>query len=533
MSIAAEGFSASGKQPAAAESQPRTVLAAANDRYSYEQLANMIKDLKAKTIRGGFARLSAQAANFILRLGSLMVLARLLGPKDFGLVGMVTAFTGVLNLLRDFGLSSAAIQRTTVTEEQKSTLFWINLLSGVLLGLVMLAAAPAIASFYHEPRLIGVTTVLALGFLFNAAGIQHLVLLQREMRFTTLAVINVGSLVISTAIAIGGAKAGYGYWSLVVMTVSLPLTSTIGFWMTTGWVPGRPRRGCGLRSMMRFGGTVTLNSLIIYTASNFEKVLLGRYWGVAAIGLYGRAYQLINIPTDNLNSAAGEVAFAVLSRLKDDAARLKNYFLKGYSLILALTLPITITCALFADDVILVFLGPKWKDAGPIFRLLAPTILVFAIANPLGWLLSSLGMVGRLLRMGLVIAPIMIASYVVAIPYGPKGVAFAYSAVMTLWLVPLVIWALHGTVISPRDILISVSRPLATSLAAAALAFAVRTFYGQWLSPWPRLILESGVLLAAFFTILLCFTKQKDFYLDLVRALAGREEDKTKALVSV
>src|SRR6202012_5632660 len=168
-----------------------------------------MKDLREKTIRGGLARLCAQGANFFLRLVSLMILARLLGPKDFGLVGMVTAFTGVLNLLRDFGLSSAAIQRTTVTEEQKSTLFWINLLAGALLGLIMLAAAPAIASFYHEPRLIEVTAVLALGFLFNAAGIQHLVLLQREMRFTALAVIGVGSLLLGTAIAIGGAKAGY------------------------------------------------------------------------------------------------------------------------------------------------------------------------------------------------------------------------------------------------------------------------------------------------------------------------------------
>ena len=100
-----------------------------------------MQDLKQRTIRGGIARLSAQAASFLLRLGSLMVLARLLGPKDFGLVGMVTAFTGVLNLFRDFGLSAAAVQHTTVTEEQISTLFWINMFVGVLLGVLALAGA--------------------------------------------------------------------------------------------------------------------------------------------------------------------------------------------------------------------------------------------------------------------------------------------------------------------------------------------------------------------------------------------------------
>src|SRR5512135_893367 len=124
-----------------------------------------MKDLKDKTIRGGLARLCAQGADFTLRLVSLMVLAHLLGPKDFGLVGMVTAFTGVLNLFRDFGLSTASVQRANVTEEQVSTLFWINVLVGTVLSVVALALAPAVAHFYHEPRLLWITMVLAMGFL--------------------------------------------------------------------------------------------------------------------------------------------------------------------------------------------------------------------------------------------------------------------------------------------------------------------------------------------------------------------------------
>jgi PST family polysaccharide transporter len=461
-----------------------------------------------------------------------MVLARLLGPKDFGLVGMVTAFTGVLTLFRDFGLSSAAVQRATVTDEQISTLFWINVAFGALLGLVTAAMAPLIAAFYHEPRLFAVAAVLAVGFLFNAAGIQHSVLLQRQMRFTALAAISVISLIVGTAVAIGGAMAGYGYWALVGMTVSLPFTTTIGLWLTSGWVPGMPRRRVGIRSMMRFGATLTLNGLVVYVASNLEKVLLGRFWGVDAIGIYGRAYQLISIPTDNLNSAASEVGFSALSRLQDDPPRLKSYFLKGYSLLLALTLPITLACALFADDVVAVLLGPKWMAAAPIFRLLAPTVLVFAIANPLAWLLSSIGLVGRLLKMALVIAPIMIAGYLVGLPYGPKGVALAYSVVMTAWLIPLVIWALHGTAISPRDILLAGSRPFASSIAAAGLAYAVRVFYGHWLPVIPRLMLESTVLLVAFAGILLFVAGQKSLYLSLLRGFTRSAPAEEASLAS-
>ena len=478
-----------------------------------------MKDLKQRTIRGGIARLSAQAANFILRAGSLMILARLLGPEDFGLVGMVTAFTGVLNLLKDFGLSSATIQRATVTDEQLSTLFWVNMCVGSVLGLLTVAMAPFIAVFYHEPRLFAVTVVLAAGFIFNAAGVQHSALLQRQMRFTAMAVIQIISLLIGTAIAIGGAKAGYGYWALVAMTVTVPLAGTIGSWLIAGWAPGMPRRRTGLRSMMRFGGTVTLNSFVAYAAYNFDKVLIGRYWGVDAIGIYGRAYQLVNIPTDNLNTAVGEVAFSALSRVQDDPSRFRNYFLKGYSLVLSMTIPLTMICVVFADDVVRIILGPKWMGAVAVFRWLAPTILTFAVINPLGWLLLSLGLVKRSLNIALVFAPTIIAGYFVGLPYGPKGVACAYSAVMALWVIPFILWCVKGTAVSFWDVSGVLIRPLTAGILAGALGFAVRLAFGQAMTPLPRLVLESSLLLSAFFVLLLFFGGQKALYLDLIREL--------------
>ena len=177
------------------------------------------------------------------------------GSESFGLVGMVTVFTGVLGLFRDFGLSAAAVQRTVVTEEQISALFWINILVGVLLVLVALAMAPAIAAFYHDPQLFLVTAILATGFIFNAAGVQHSALLERQMSFTALAVISVVSLIAGTTIAIVGATAGYGYWALVAMSVTQPLIATIGLWLTVSWVPGnRKLGGRDHRYMMHFGG---------------------------------------------------------------------------------------------------------------------------------------------------------------------------------------------------------------------------------------------------------------------------------------
>jgi PST family polysaccharide transporter len=285
--------------------------------------------------------------------------------------------------------------------------------------------------------------------------------------------------------------------------------------------------------MMRFGGTITLNGLVVYVAYNLEKVLLGRFWGAETVGIYGRAYQLINIPTDNLNSAAGEVAFSVLARVQNDADRLRSYFLKGYSLVLGLTVPITIACALFGDDLISVLLGPKWKAAVPIFRLLAPTILMFAMMNPFSWLLFSMGWVNRSLKIALVIAPLAISAYLIGLPYGPKGVALAYSTAMTIWLVPHILWCIHGTNISFGDILGVVKRPVISAVVAASLAFAVQFQFGQTLPPLLRLVVGCGILFAVYAVILLYVMGQKAFYTELIRGLTGRSSVEEKNLAAV
>jgi len=303
------------------------------------------------------------------------------------------------------------------------------------------------------------------------------------------------------------------------MTLIGPLVSTICEILVTRWIPGKPRRRIGIGSLMRFGGTITLNGLVVYLAYNLEKVLLGRFWCAGVVGVYGRAYQLSNIPTDNLNSSIGGVAFSALSRVQDDPGRLKSYFLKGYSLVLALSLPITILGALFAVDAISVLLGPKWKEAAPIFRLLAPTILAFAMINPFSWLLFSMGMVGKSLRIALVITPLVIAGYLIGLPYGPKGVALGYSVAMCSWIVPHIVWCVYGTPISVREVLQTLVRPLLSSLVAALPPFALQVFFGHMLSPLLRVVIGGMIFLIIYLGMLLYVMGQKSFYSNLLQGL--------------
>lgn len=478
-------------------------------------------DLKVRALRGGFAKLCGQAANFALRFGYIMILARLLTPDDFGLVAMVTVVTGVYELFTSAGLASAMIQQATVTNEQISKLFWVNIAIGIGLGVVCIATAPVLVAFFNEPRLFWVTIAMAPGFLLASASVQHMAILQRELRYITVAAIELVALLASVSAGIGMALAGYGYWAIVGAALALQAVTTVGAIAATRWIPGRFSATTEIAPMVWYGGTLCANSLIAYIAFNFDKVLIGRVWGADALGLYGRAYQLINIPISNLNMAVGGVAFAALSRLQDDPVRLKNYFLKGYSLVVSMTIPVTIFCGVFAHEVILVVLGSQWIAAAEIFRLMSPTILIFAVVNPLSWLLFAIGLHRRSLHIALALMPLLIVAYLIGLPYGPAGVAAAFSTAMALWLVPLILWCLHGTVLSPKDLLLAIGKPLAAGLVAASVAVGIELLIGNRLilPAVVKLMVGGGSMFATYVVVLLFVLRQKDFYLDLIRGL--------------
>lgn len=475
-------------------------------------------DLKSRTVRAGIINIGARGFGFMIRIASVMVMGRLLTPEDYGLVTMVTAFTGVLNMFGCFGLFQAAIQRDELSEAESSSLFWLNVTFGALLTLTAIVAAPMVSAFYSEPRLLEIMEVMAFTFVITAAGVQHGVLLQRRMSFGALAKIDIGALVIATAVSIGMAMNGYDYWAIVSMTITLPLATTIGLWLTTGWIPGRPRIATGLLSMLQFGGGTTLIGFLSYITINIDKLLLGRVWGTEATGLYSRSFYLINFPTENINTTIGEIAFAALSRTKGEPERFRRYFLKGYSLVVTLTLPVTVVSTLFADDLIAVVLGPKWVNAVEIFRILAPTMLVIAISSPLGWLLNALGLVKRGVYIGLFAASLMITGILIGLPYGPRGVAIAYSTVMVVKVMPVVIWALHGTGVRVREVAGALAIPLAASVAAAVIAFGVHVLCAATLSPVLRLALDVGSFGAVYLAALLLIAGEKALYLDLFRA---------------
>src|SRR6516162_11174282 len=470
----------------------------------YDALAQPpLTDLKGRSVRGGFATLSAQGLKFVIQTATTMVLARLLSPQDFGVQGMVLALTGFLMLFQDAGLGMATVQRLEVTHEQTSTLFWINVLFGTILAAFCVASAPLLVAFYHEPRVYWMAVVSGATFVFTGLAAQHGALLTRSMQFVTQAKIGVVSLLAGSVTGIVMAFLGCGYWSLVGMATATSIVGAAAVWLAVPWVPGPPRRGSGVGSMLRFGGIATCNSFVVFLAWNAEKILLGRFWGADALGLYGRAFQLVTLPVQQFERSLSGVAFPALSRLQHDAVRLAKSFLKAYSLHISLTIPVTITCALFAEEIVRIVLGPKWMAAAPIFRLLAPVALVFAVANPLSWLVTSKGQMGRLLSITMATTPLVILGIVLGLGHGPEGVALGYSSAMTLVLIPIAAWSKLGTGITWMNLWEATKPPFLSGLLAGAAGLLVKLTLAGRLPLIPYLFVGVGLVLGIYACVLL------------------------------
>jgi len=490
-------------------------------------------ELKRKSVRGGIVVVVSQGLKFGLQTGSMMVLARMLSPADFGLQGMVVALTGVLGLFRDVGLGIATVQRKVITHEQISTLFWVNAGMGVALTLLGVVGAPALAILYKEPRVFWVTVISALAFSINGLGIQHTALLQRGMRFVTIAKIEILSLALSSALAIGMAWRGYGYWSLVALALSGVVISSAGAWVAVPWRPGLPSKGSGVRSMLHLGGTVTINSLVVYLAYNAEKVLLGRFWGAEALGLYGRAYQLINLPIQQLNSSFYAVAFPALTQIQNEHERLCRSFLRGYTVLLSLSISIAASCAVFAEEIVRIVLGPKWSEAAPILRLLMPMVLGFAMVNPFGWFLLATGRAVRSLRIAFMIAPVVILAVLLGLSRGPQGVALWYSLAVVLLVVPIIAWSIHGTGITGRIYWQTVRQPLLSGALAGAVALGCKLFLAGRLSAIPMLIVGMLVFFGTYALLLLVVMGHRTIYADLWQQIYRRTRgDETESVGS-
>lgn len=397
-------------------------------------------DLGRHAARGGAVTVFSQGIKFFMGMAATVILARLLTPQDYGLIGMAAVIVGFVSMFKDMGLSAATIQKEEITGEQVSTLFWINVGLSAAVMLLTVALAPAVAWFYHESRLVWITVGYAAGFLSGGLTVQHEALLRRQMRFTALAALEIISLVVGILVAVGLAWRGAGYWALVCNQLVQGTTYAAGVWIVCGWRPGRPVRSSGVRQLLAFGGNLTGFQIVNYFARNLDNMLIGKFWGSQQLGLYAKAYQLLLLPIEQINTPIAAVAVPTLSRLNDSPERYRQAYLRILEKVAILTMPGVAYMIATSDWIVNLVLGAQWSGAGRIFALLGIVGLVQPVANTVGWLFITQGRTHQMFQWGIIGSSLIIISIVVGLPWGAVGVATSYSCVFLVVVTPLLFW---------------------------------------------------------------------------------------------
>lgn len=410
------------------------------DRDQYFRTDDLREGVAGRAIRGGAFTVGSQASQFIIGLLATMVMARLLTPRDYGLIGMVTVVTGFLTIFKDIGLSRVTIQRNVLTHDEASSLFWINGAVGVVIALLTAAIAPLIARFYGEPRLTNITIALASGFLVSGFSVQHLALLRRRMRFGILAVNDVFSVTLSSIVGITMAYEQMSYWAIVGNQLTFTISGALLAWTVCRWRPSLPKRSTPVREMLAFGGNITGFTVLNYFSRNTDDLLIGRFWGSQQLGLYAKAYQLLLFPLNQINLPVGGVAVPTLSRLVDEPERYRAAFARTLDKIVLITMPLVVFLMVTSDWLIAVVLGAQWVGAAKIFMWLAIAGFVQPIGYTTGWLFTSQNRTGELLRWGVMSSFLAVGSIAAGVHWGAEGVAKSYGLTSALITTPLNLW---------------------------------------------------------------------------------------------
>lgn len=310
-----------------------------------------------------------------LRFGMTFVvsiaLARLLTPEEFGTIALVYLFVGLAGAFVDGGLPAALIQRQDVTHTDESTVFWFNFGAGALAAVLLWLAAPAIAAFYDRPVLVPLTGVLAISLFVGGIGSVHKTLLIKRLDFRKLLKIGAIATAVSSAVAVVLAWKGYGVWALAAQILTTGVMSTLLLWLFSPWRPALVFSLASARRLFGFGIYLLFSALLDTAYTRAYTVLIGKFHGVAALGLYSRAANTQQLPASILVGILSQVAFPVFSAAANDKARLRSGVRRALRGIMLINIPIMVGLAVTAEPAIIVLFGRQWVPAAPILQVLA------------------------------------------------------------------------------------------------------------------------------------------------------------------
>jgi len=449
-------------------------------------------DLGRRAVRGGIVSVAMQYGNGALQILAAIVLARLLTPKDFGLVAIITVLTSVAPYLIDFGLGDATTQRKQITRSQISSLFWLATGIGLAVALVVAACSRLIAAVYRQPVLEPIALCTAITFVLWGLSNQHLALLRRTMQFGRIARIQILGTVAGIAAAIVLAIRGYGYWALVARPIVNAACVALGAWLACPWRPGLPAFDREVKSMVRFGLYVVGFSVTYTLARAVDRIALGLRYPPDQVGYYQNAMTLYDNSIFSIFAQVHTVGSAALSKLQSNPDALRQKYQAALSAVAFFVMPAAAILSVTGEDLAIILLGEKWRAAGWLLRVLALRGIFQVPEMSQGWLHLSIGRADRWRNWGIVSLAVQIIIVLAGLPFGPTGVALAGVGASLLLAIPSVSYAGRPIGIGSALVIRAVGPQLIGAVSAAAAGWWLVSAIAHWPS-LERIILSAGL----------------------------------------
>lgn len=394
--------------------------------------------LKLKTFSAVRWTTAATVAKTLLQLVQIAVLARLLAPADYGLMAMVGVVLAFASIFADMGVNSAYIQRKNVTQEERSSLFWLNVAMSGKLTFLVIIFSPLIAYFFGDIRLTHLLMLAACTFVISALGQQIRMTAEKELEFRTLVFIEVFAAILGFISALFAAFFGWGVYALIFGGIVGAIAGTILAWLflAKGWRPLWRFRLDDIRPYLGFGGALVANNIVNEFNRSIDLLLGGRMLAATALGLYSVPRQIVFQIQGTVNPIITRVGFPLIAQVQNDVSRVRSIYLKTLNMTAAINAPLYMGVAFFAPEIVQILLGDKWLAATDLLRLLAIWGFLRSTGNPVGSLLLGMGRADLSLKWNLgmlfVVPPVLWLGSL----YGTTGLAWALLGFAVVMFVP-------------------------------------------------------------------------------------------------
>lgn len=443
------------------------------------------------------SRVGGQVVQFI----GTIVTARLLMPDDYGVTAVIFPIVFFATIFTNLGLNSTVIHARRVTEQLLSTAFWINFVTGLALTGIVAGLSVPLSRLYGVPRLVPLLCLASVLFSVNISIVQ-VSLLERTFRFKQIAIIETSCFVIGVVVTIVTAAFGAGPYSLILGPLITECCQSAAMWAAVRWRPrARPDRA-SIRQFWTMSRGITGFQTLNFWSRNGDNLLLARFVSLAELGNYNRAYNLMKVPVQQMNTMMSRVLFPALTRLRDDPERLGRAWVRALSTAGAATAPLTVGMAVAAPAMVEVLFGRRWLGMVTVLQLLALAALPQILTTTVSGFLRATGATGTLFRLSVLTSSMSFAAILIGLRWGTVGVAAALTVKFYLevfvWLRP----CLRRSQLRWRDLVRAMGGVWLACIALAAAGLAVRAAGDGHLSAWQMLVAQISTAGVAYFGVL-------------------------------